>query len=298
MNNTVSLADTMRLPPAFGRWLEARGWRPHDHQSAMLEAAARGRSALLIAPTGGGKTLAGFLPSLVELATRAGGGLHTLHVSPLEALTVDVARNVEAPVGEIGLPVRIETRTGDTPESRRRRQRRHPPDILLTTPESLALLLSYPDAATMLAGLRCVGDGFHGGAGLLHARTAARLRALVGSVEWIWVAGNHDPVAPEGLGRALPALDQDGPVLRHSPVDGARRDRRAPASQGPRPPARRQHHQTLLRRRRGAVDHAGLREPCRRSRRDRSIDPQPLPLGLHRPTARPRPGFRPVERPA
>src|SRR4051794_38096810 len=123
----------------------------------MLEAAAAGRDALLVAPTGGGKTLGGFLPSLVELA---GAGvpqdLHTLYVSPLKALTNDIARNLAAPVGEIGLPVSYEVRTGDTPSNRRERQRRKPPQMLLTTPESLALLLSYPDAGSYFAGLRRV----------------------------------------------------------------------------------------------------------------------------------------------
>jgi ATP-dependent Lhr-like helicase len=120
----------------------------------MLAAGQAGESVLLIAPTGGGKTLSGFLPSLVELATpRAASGLHTLYVSPLKALATDIARNLTAPVDEMRLPIRIETRTGDTPQDRRRRQRENPPDILLTTPESLALLLSLEDAPTMFAGL-------------------------------------------------------------------------------------------------------------------------------------------------
>jgi ATP-dependent Lhr-like helicase len=123
----------------------------------MLDAAARGESCLLIAPTGGGKTLAGFLPSLVDLDRGTGGaGLHTLYISPLKALTVDIARNLEAPIREIGLAVRTETRTGDTPANRRARQRSSPPDLLLTTPESLALLLSYPDAGRLLGTLRTV----------------------------------------------------------------------------------------------------------------------------------------------
>ena len=73
-------------------------------------------------------------------------GLHTLYISPLKALAVDIARNLETPIAEMGLPIKVETRTGDTPVSRRQRQRRYPPDILLTTPEQLALLLSSDDA--------------------------------------------------------------------------------------------------------------------------------------------------------
>src|SRR3546814_3472259 len=93
----------------------------------MLAAARAGRSALLIAPTGGGKTLAGFLASLVDLAERPGDGLHTLYVSPLKALAIDIHRNLTVPIEEIGLAVTAETRTGDTPQGKRRRQRQRPP---------------------------------------------------------------------------------------------------------------------------------------------------------------------------
>jgi ATP-dependent Lhr-like helicase len=122
----------------------------------MLEAAAAGESVLLIAPTGGGKTLAGFLPSLVELAGDPRPGLHTLYVSPLKALATDIARNLTRPVAEMGLGISIEARTGDTPANRRARQKAAPPHMLLTTPESLAVLLSLPDAPAFFGGLRCV----------------------------------------------------------------------------------------------------------------------------------------------
>jgi ATP-dependent Lhr-like helicase len=159
------------LPEVFIRWFAARGWQPRAHQLDLLAKARAGRSALLIAPTGAGKTLAGFLPTLVELSERGAAssavvstgrtlrrtqGLHTLYISPLKALAVDIARNLETPVREMGLPVRLETRTGDTPASKRMRQRRDPPDILLTTPEQLALLLSTADAPYLFATLRRV----------------------------------------------------------------------------------------------------------------------------------------------
>ena len=144
------------LPEPFLGWFAGRGWQPHRHQLALVEAAARGRSALLIAPTGGGKTLAGFLPSLIDLAAAPRTGLHTLYVSPLKALAVDIHRNLEAPVAEMDLGIRTETRTGDTPSHKRDRQRRRPPNILLTTPESLALMLSYPDAGAMFGSLACI----------------------------------------------------------------------------------------------------------------------------------------------
>ena len=204
------------LPDIFTDWFASRGWEPRAHQLALLEKARAGKSSLLIAPTGGGKTLAGFLPTLVELyeasqrvplPTRAlarggeglgvggaspsksvapptpdpspqlaplvgggerkklvstgrnirrEGGLHTLYISPLKALAVDIARNLEAPVNEMKLPIRLETRTGDTPTSKRQRQRRDPPDILLTTPEQLALLLATADAPFLFGSLKRV----------------------------------------------------------------------------------------------------------------------------------------------
>jgi ATP-dependent Lhr-like helicase len=122
----------------------------------MLERARAGRSALLVAATGAGKTLAGFLPTICELAEQPAEGLHTLYVSPLKALAVDVQRNLIGPVEEMGLDIRVETRTGDTPSDRKARQRVKPPQVLLTTPESLSLLLSYPDSPQMFANLRTI----------------------------------------------------------------------------------------------------------------------------------------------
>ena len=148
----------MTLPQAFHDWFAAQGWQPHPHQLALLAAAG---DSLLIAPTGGGKTLAGFLPSLVDLRADPGGGgrkgsVHTLYVSPLKALTADIGRNLARPVADLGLAVRVEDRTGDTGAAQRRRQRVDPPEILLTTPESLALMLSYPEAPAIFGGLRRV----------------------------------------------------------------------------------------------------------------------------------------------
>ncbi|BCP51693.1 DNA ligase-associated DEXH box helicase [Kaistia sp. 32K] len=149
------------LPDSFADWFARRGWAPRPHQLALLEKAAENRSALLIAPTGAGKTLAGFLPTLVDLATRppagkGGRGPHTLYISPLKALAVDIARNLEAPAAEIGLDISIETRTSDTPAHKRQRQKLKPPEILLTTPEQLALLLSNPDAGRFFGDLKTV----------------------------------------------------------------------------------------------------------------------------------------------
>jgi ATP-dependent Lhr-like helicase len=170
------------LPETFARWFASRGWIPRAHQLELLAKARAGCSVLLIAPTGAGKTLAGFLPTLVDLSeaavpkgrraagklrsvghdVRRDGGLHTLYISPLKALAVDIARNLERPVAEMDLPIRVETRTGDTPVSKRQRQRRDPPDILLTTPEQLALILASPDAPYLFGSLkRVVLDELH-----------------------------------------------------------------------------------------------------------------------------------------
>ncbi len=166
----MGIADRVKqplLPDGFLRWFAARGWSPRAHQLALLRKARAGRSALLIAPTGAGKTLAGFLPTLVDISSPsslAGEGrhLHTLYISPLKALAVDIARNLETPITEMSLPIRVETRTGDTPVSRRQRQRRYPPDILLTTPEQIALLLASDDAPFLFSSLqRVVLDELH-----------------------------------------------------------------------------------------------------------------------------------------
>ena len=154
-------ADASLLPARFIDWFTGRGWAPRRHQLDLLAAAREGADALLVAPTGAGKTLAGFLPSLVELGRPGAHNapharLHTLYISPLKALAVDVERNLRIPAGDLRLGLRIETRTGDTSVGKRKRQRVNPPDILLTTPEQVALLLASPDAAHLFADLRRV----------------------------------------------------------------------------------------------------------------------------------------------
>lgn len=144
------------LPEHFQHWFSRRTWAAHDHQLAMIKAYQSQQNALLIAPTGGGKTLAGFLPSLVDLHRTARKGLHTLYISPLKALSVDIQRNLQLPVQEMGLQISMESRTGDTSPSHRQRQRKKPPNILMTTPESLALLLSYNDSPEIFATLQSI----------------------------------------------------------------------------------------------------------------------------------------------
>lgn len=180
---------TAQVPAEIEAWFAGRGWTVRRHQRDMLAVADAGRHAILVADTGAGKTLAGFLPTLAAFApSRLGGapppeGLDTLYVSPLKALAHDVQRNLLTPIEEIGLPLRVETRSGDTPSDRKARQRARPPHVLLTTPESLSLLLSYPEAGQMFAGLkRIVIDEIHAFAttkrGDLLALALTRLQAL------------------------------------------------------------------------------------------------------------------------
>src|SRR3546814_638140 len=146
----------MRLPAPFADGFAARGWRLRLHQADMLAAGERDEHALLVAATGAGKTLAGFLPTLVDLAAHPSDRLHTLYVSPLKALAADVERNLLGPIDDMGLDISVESRSGDTSSDKKARQRSRPPNILLTTPESLSLLLSYPDSFAMFADLKTV----------------------------------------------------------------------------------------------------------------------------------------------
>ncbi|MBU3969505.1 MAG: DEAD/DEAH box helicase, partial [Alphaproteobacteria bacterium] len=183
------------LSPLFADWFARRGWSPRRHQLEMIAAAEAGSHALLVAPTGGGKTLAGFLPSLVELAERGprpafgpGSGVHTLYLSPLKALTTDVERNLMTPIREIGLNIHVESRTGDTKQSKKQRQREFPPDILLTTPEQLALFCAWEGARAYFADLKCV---------------------VLDEVHAIW-SGKRGDLLSLGLGR----LQQFAPAMR------------------------------------------------------------------------------------
>jgi ATP-dependent Lhr-like helicase len=219
------------LPEPFAGWFAQRGWRPRPHQLELLAKAQAGRSVLLIAPTGGGKTLAGFLPTLVELAgrnapagrlrstgrdLRRSPSLHTLYISPLKALAVDIARNLETPVREMELPIRLETRTGDTPASKRQRQRRDPPDILLTTPEQLALLLASADAPFLFGSLkRVVLDELHSlvtsKRGDLLSLDLARLYALAPGITSVGLSATV--AEPDDLRRFLMPQPLDGVAI-------------------------------------------------------------------------------------
>ena len=206
------------LPASFADWFAMRGWSLRPHQADLIEAARRGQGGLVIAPTGGGKTLAGFLPSLIELAAtppRVHPALHTLYVSPLKALATDVARNLGLPVKEMNLDISMDTRTGDTPASRRQQQRARPPDILLTTPEQLALLVASEHAQRYFCDLRAViVDEVHAIAstkrGDLLALGLATLRVWAPAARHIGLSATVRD--PEALSRWM---GPDTPVIRH-----------------------------------------------------------------------------------
>ena len=203
------------LPEPFAGWFSARGWHPRPHQLALIAETGKGNSALLIAPTGAGKTLAGFLPSLIALHRRgrrrpgtAFRGIHTLYISPLKALAVDIERNLQKPVADMGLRITIETRTGDTPQGKRTRQRLDPPDILLTTPEQLALLIASKEAERFFRDLEFViFDELHSlvtsKRGHLLSLGLARLRKLASGLHTIGLSATV--AEPDDLRRWLVA---------------------------------------------------------------------------------------------
>ncbi|WP_054885848.1 ligase-associated DNA damage response DEXH box helicase [Pseudomonas sp. NBRC 111130] len=146
-----NLADT---------WFAARGWKPFAFQRQVWAAVGRGESGLLHASTGAGKTYAVWLAALRAFATAASGrqpaALQVLWITPMRALAADTARALQAPVEELGLNWTVGVRSGDTGSAERARQARRLPSVLITTPESLTLLLTRAQAAEDFASLRLV----------------------------------------------------------------------------------------------------------------------------------------------
>ena len=180
-------------------WFESRGWRPLRFQREMWRRYLAGESGLLNTPTGSGKTLAAFGGPLLQAMeamgdaapTPAGGKrrrepqrpLTVLWVTPLRALATDTLRALREPIEGLGLPLTVGMRTGDASARDRRLARAGKLDVLVTTPESLSLLLSYPDTAANLSGLECVVvDEWHellgNKRGVLLQLALARLRRL------------------------------------------------------------------------------------------------------------------------
>ena len=141
----------------INQWITDKGWQWFPHQIQILKSIEKNNSILVQSPTGTGKTLTGFLPSLLNFNyQRKKPKLNTLYVSPLKALTIDIHRNISKPIKELNLSINLETRTGDTSQNIKSRQIKNPPDFLMTTPESLALLLSNQFASTFFKDLEFV----------------------------------------------------------------------------------------------------------------------------------------------
>ncbi|MFM7238935.1 MAG: ligase-associated DNA damage response DEXH box helicase [Cyanobium sp.] len=143
-------------------WFARQGWDPLPFQRQCWQAYLEGHSGLIQVPTGSGKTYAAVMGALAELVEEAKGGqaeplgLRLLVITPLRALSRDLQLAIEAPITAMGWPLRVGLRNGDTPTSERTRQRKRPPQILITTPESLALLLASPQAEAFFASLQGV----------------------------------------------------------------------------------------------------------------------------------------------
>lgn len=146
----------MAVPEYITNWFAEQNWQLHHYQADMFSCFAQQQSVLLVAPTGGGKTLASFLPAISDIHQLQHTGLHTLYISPLKALTADIQRNLIKPINEMNLNIRVDSRTGDTSSYRRQQQLKKPPNILLTTPESLMLLLSYTNAPEFFKQLKLI----------------------------------------------------------------------------------------------------------------------------------------------
>ncbi len=200
--------------PIVRGWFERRFGAPTEVQRRAWPAIARGEHLLATAPTGSGKTLAAFLWALDRLlsGTWDGGRVRVLYVSPLKALNNDVERNLLAPLAELAAawtgngvgpaPVRVAVRSGDTPLPERRRMLRHPPEVLITTPESLNLLLSSPSGRGVLGGVATVIlDEVHAVAG---SKRGTHL--ITGVDRLVRLAGEFQRVALSATVRPLPRI--------------------------------------------------------------------------------------------
>ncbi|MEZ4472562.1 MAG: ligase-associated DNA damage response DEXH box helicase [bacterium] len=215
-------------------WFETQGWTPFDFQRATWAAYAAGESGLVHVPTGAGKTYAAFGGPFAELAAGQGrGGLHTLYITPLRAVARDIEDALARPVAALGLGVRVESRTGDTASGVRAKQRKRLPEVLVTTPESLAIQLTDPDAAARFASLSClILDEWHAllgqKRGALLELALARVRALAPKARtWALSATLRDPpaAAQAAVGVGRPARLVSAPLTREVRVLSIRPER-------------------------------------------------------------------------
>jgi len=151
-------AEELRALAPIHTWFEHQGWTPLPFQTTTWEAYLEGRSGLIQVPTGSGKTFAAVMGPIARILEQqpADRGIHLLYITPLRALSRDLALAIREPIEAMKWPIRVGTRNGDSSSSERSRQLKSPPEILVTTPESLTLLLSNPKAEELFAALDTV----------------------------------------------------------------------------------------------------------------------------------------------
>ena len=166
-------------------WLKKKGWSLYDHQIETLSLIKEGFDVILHAPTGGGKTIGGFMPSIDDFISNnyKSQEFHTLYISPLKALTTDVQRNLLNPINDLKINIKVETRTSDTSTYNKAKQIRKPPNFLMTTPESFALLMARTDVINLFKNLKFVildelHTFFDSKRGHLLSLNVARLRSI------------------------------------------------------------------------------------------------------------------------
>lgn len=216
-------------------WMRERSWAPLAHQEETWRAHLHGESGLVCVPTGMGKTYGAYFGALARAAVTKRTGLKVLWLSPLRAMARDIEQALKRPVADLGLDIEIASRTGDTSSYRRRKLRERLPDVLLTTPESLSVMLSYEDASHMFGGVDAViVDEWHELCGSKRGTQTelclARLRGLHPDLQtWALSAtvGNLNELAHAATGGASPRIigSKDAPDVRirsvlRDPADG------------------------------------------------------------------------------
>lgn len=216
------------LPTVLTDWYAARGWTVFDFQHRAWEAYLEGRDGLIFSPTGTGKTFAAWLGPVLERFGEPGADAGTpdpirvVWITPLRALASDTAAALKESAEALGLNWSVETRTGDTTSSVKSRQRKRLPTALVTTPESLTILLTYPETLRQLRGVRCVVcDEWHEllstKRGVQAELALARLRGCAPDLR-VWgvsaTLGNLDTAA-----RVLVGPDRPGPAMIRGSAD-------------------------------------------------------------------------------